>query len=189
MDARSMAGQATSLGAQTVIAGLKAKVGFWIWLAFYLFIVHMFTSERPFLPPGLFKDRNFASAIIMVFCVSSVMLATAALLAPYLQNLAGYPVYTAGWVMAPRGVGIIMSMFLAARMGMRVDQHRSAAGVLALLRSLVGGHFGEKLAAERSQLSFLAGEGRERLERLGGAQLRETLRGVHAQVFGLFGRT
>jgi MFS transporter, DHA2 family, multidrug resistance protein len=102
-------------------------------LAFYLFIVHMFTADKPFLPPALFKDRNFASAIIMVFCVSSVMLATAALLAPYLQNLAGYPVYTAGWVMAPRGIGIIMSMFLAARMGMRVDQRKIMAVGLVIL--------------------------------------------------------
>ena len=102
-------------------------------LAFYLFVVHMFTADRPFLPPALFKDRNFASAIIMVFCVSSVMMATAALLAPYLQNLAGYPVYTAGWVMAPRGIGIIASMFLAARMGMRVDQRKiMAVGLLSL---------------------------------------------------------
>ena len=63
----------------------------------------------------------------MVFCVSSVMLATSALLAPYLQNLAGYPVYTAGWAMAPRGIGIIASMFLAARLGMRVDQRKIMA--------------------------------------------------------------
>src|SRR4029079_19779676 len=93
----------------------------------------MFTADRPFLPPGLFKDRNFSSAIAMIFCVSSVMLATSALLAPYLQNLAGYPVYTAGWVMAPRGIGIIASMFLAARMGMRVDQRKiMAVGLLSL---------------------------------------------------------
>ena len=103
-------------------------------LAFYLFIVHMFTAEKPFLPAGLFKDRNFSSAIIMVFCVSSVMLATSALLAPYLQNLAGYPVYTAGWVMAPRGIGIIASMFLAARMGMRVDQRKIMAFGLVMPR-------------------------------------------------------
>ena len=49
-------------------------------LAFYLFVVHMFTAEKPFLPPGLFKDRNFASAIVMIFCVSSLMLSTSALL-------------------------------------------------------------------------------------------------------------
>ena len=65
-------------------------------LGFYLFIVHMFMADKPFLSPGLFRDRNFSAGMVMVFFVSSVMLATSALLAPYLQNLAGYPVYTAG---------------------------------------------------------------------------------------------
>ena len=106
-------------------------------LAFYLFVVHMFTADKPFLPPGLFKDRNFASAIVMVFCVSSVMLATMALMAPYLQNVAGYPVYTAGIAMAPRSIGTMASMFLAARMGMRVDQRKiMAAGLLVLAWAL-----------------------------------------------------
>src|SRR4029077_17511863 len=71
--------------------------------------------------------------IIMIFCVSSLMLSTSSLLAPYLQNLAGYPVYTPGWVMAPRGIGIIASMFLAARLGMRVDQRKIMAfGLITL---------------------------------------------------------
>ena len=102
-------------------------------LGFYLFVVHMFTADKPFLAPALFRDRNFAAGIIMVFFVSSVMLATAALLAPYLQNLAGYPVYTAGWAMAPRGIGTIASMFLASRLGMRVDQRKiMAVGLLVM---------------------------------------------------------
>ncbi|HEY0425436.1 MAG TPA: DHA2 family efflux MFS transporter permease subunit, partial [Rhodopila sp.] len=102
-------------------------------LGFYLFIVHMFMADKPFLSTGLFRDRNFVAGLVMVFCVSSVMLATAALLAPYLQNLAGYPVYTAGWAMAPRGLGTILSMFLASRLGMRVDQRKiMACGLLIL---------------------------------------------------------
>lgn len=109
--------------AETIIAGL----------GFYLFIVHMAVSRRPFLSPALFKDRNFNAGMVMVFCVSSVLLATAALLAPYLENLAGYPVYTAGWSMAPRGIGVMLSMFAASRLGMRVDQRKLiAAGLLVL---------------------------------------------------------
>jgi MFS transporter, DHA2 family, multidrug resistance protein len=102
-------------------------------LGFYLFIVHMTTSERPFLSLGLFVDRNFVSGIIMVFCVSSVMQSSSVLLAPYLQNLGGYPVDTAGWTMAPRGIGMIGSMFLASRMGMLVDQRKIMAAGLMLL--------------------------------------------------------
>jgi MFS transporter, DHA2 family, multidrug resistance protein len=102
-------------------------------LGFYLFVVHMFTADKPFLSPSLFRDRNFAAGMVMVFFVSLVMLATSALLAPYLQNLAGYPVYTAGWAMAPRGLGTIASMWLASRLGMRVDQRKiMAVGLLIL---------------------------------------------------------
>ena len=102
-------------------------------LGFYLFIVHMVTSERPFLSLDLFRDRNFSSGMVMVFCISSVMQSSSVLLAPYLQNLAGYPVDTAGWAMAPRGVGMIASMFLASRLGMLVDQRKiMAVGLLIL---------------------------------------------------------
>ena len=76
-------------------------------LGLYLFVVHMFTAERPFLPPGLFKDRNFVCGVSMVFCTATVMLASSALMAPYLESLAGYPVETAGLSMAPRGIGTI----------------------------------------------------------------------------------
>ena len=54
---------------------------------------------------GLFKDRNFVCGVLMVFCIATVMLASSALMAPYLETLAGYPVETAGWSMAPRGIG------------------------------------------------------------------------------------
>jgi DHA2 family multidrug resistance protein len=102
-------------------------------LGFYLFLVHMFVADKPFLSPSLFRDRNFSAGMVMVFFVSSVMLATSALLAPYLQNLAGYPVYTAGWAMAPRGLGTIASMWLASRLGMKVDQRKiMAVGLLVL---------------------------------------------------------
>jgi DHA2 family multidrug resistance protein len=102
-------------------------------LCLYLFVVHMCTAENPFLPTGLFKDRNFASAIIMVFCVSAIMQATGALLAPYLQKLAGFSPQDAGWAMAPRGVGIMISMYVASRLGMRIDQRKLMAVGLTIL--------------------------------------------------------
>ena len=77
-------------------------------LCLYLFVVHMFTADRPFLNPALFKDQNFLASLIMIACVSSTMLATAALLVPFLQQLAGYPVLESGIAMAPRGLGTIV---------------------------------------------------------------------------------
>ena len=46
----------------------------------------------------------------MVFFTATVMLASSALMAPYLESLAGYPVETAGLSMAPRGVGTMIGM-------------------------------------------------------------------------------
>lgn len=102
-------------------------------LCLYLFVVHLFTADKPFLPPALFRDRNFLSGIIMVSCVSSVMLATASLMAPFLQQLGHYPVQDSGMAMAPRGLGTMVAMFVASRLGMRMDQRMiMAIGLLGL---------------------------------------------------------
>jgi DHA2 family multidrug resistance protein len=108
---------------ETVLAGL----------GFYLFVVHMLTAKQPFLPPGLFKDRNFVAGVTMVFFTATVMLASSALMAPYLESLAGYPVETAGWSMAPRGVGVMIGMQLASRLSNLVDHRKlMAVGLLVL---------------------------------------------------------
>ncbi|MCC6719609.1 MAG: DHA2 family efflux MFS transporter permease subunit [Acetobacteraceae bacterium] len=106
-------------------------------LGLYLFVVHMFTAKAPFLPPGLFRDRNFVCGVSMVFCTATVMLASSALMAPYLENLAGYPVEQAGLAMAPRGVGTIIGMQLASRIAGRVDHRKVMAfGLLVMGVSL-----------------------------------------------------
>lgn len=90
-------------------------------LCLYLFAVHMMTSERPFFSPALFMDRNFVASLLMIVCMSSTMLATPALLVPYLQQLARYPVLDSGIAMAPRGLGTMLAMFVASRLTMRMD--------------------------------------------------------------------
>ena len=106
-------------------------------LGIYLFIVHLFTAERPFIPRDVFNDRNFSSALVMMFFVGMVLLASSALLAPYLQNLANYPVYDAGLVMAPRGAGTMLAMLVAGRIGTRIDQRMLVAlGLLTLSATL-----------------------------------------------------
>jgi DHA2 family multidrug resistance protein len=90
-------------------------------LAFYLFLVHTFTSPRPFIDPRLFKDRNFSVGLMFIFLVGIILLATLALLTPYLQHLMGYPVITAGLLLAPRGVGTMVAMIIVGRVINRVD--------------------------------------------------------------------
>jgi DHA2 family multidrug resistance protein len=112
---------------EIVIEAVLAGVGI------YLFVVHMFTTDKAFIPPAIFRDRNFAAATGMMFGIGIVLLASSALLAPYLQNLAGYPVATAGLAMAPRGVGTMAAMIIAGRLGGMFDQRRLMAFGLCLL--------------------------------------------------------
>ena len=90
-------------------------------LFFYMFLVHMFTADRPFIEPDLFKDRNFVVGLFLIFMVGIVLLATLALLPPFLQNLMGFPVLTTGYVLAPRGIGTMIAMLLVGRLVGKVD--------------------------------------------------------------------
>lgn len=113
--------------AEAVIAGL----------GLYLFSVHMLTTEKSFVPKTLFKDRNLVSALVLMFLIGLILLASSALLPPYLQNLAGYTVIDTGIMMAPRGIGTMIAMMLVGRLSTRVDpRHLLAFGTLAILWSM-----------------------------------------------------
>ncbi|MBB5373298.1 DHA2 family efflux MFS transporter permease subunit [Acidocella aromatica] len=90
-------------------------------LGFYLFIVHMFLARNTFLSRALFADANFAASLVTIFSVGLVLLASSALLAPYVENLGGYPVAAAGLVMAPRGFGTLLAMQAMGRLTNRMD--------------------------------------------------------------------
>jgi MFS transporter, DHA2 family, multidrug resistance protein len=84
-------------------------------LAFYLFTVHMFTHEHSYVDQRMFADRNFSLGLVFMFLLGVIMLATMALLPPYLQTLLGYPVFDAGLILAPRGIGTMVAMMLSTR--------------------------------------------------------------------------
>ncbi|RIY03459.1 DHA2 family efflux MFS transporter permease subunit [Aureimonas flava] len=91
-------------------------------LGLYLFVVHTVTARRPtFVDRRLFADRTFVISQLLVFVVGAVLLATLALLSPYLENLLDYPVLTAGLVLAPRGIGTMIAMVVVGRLIGRVD--------------------------------------------------------------------
>jgi MFS transporter, DHA2 family, multidrug resistance protein len=87
----------------------------------YVFLAHSLTTDRPFIRPALFKDRNFCAGLAFIFMVGVIMLATLALLPPMLQDVMGYPVFTAGVVLAPRGIGTMVTMIIAGRAVNHVD--------------------------------------------------------------------
>ncbi|HSB95774.1 MAG TPA: DHA2 family efflux MFS transporter permease subunit [Spongiibacteraceae bacterium] len=90
-------------------------------LCFYLFLVHTFTAEHPFVEPDMFRDRNFVAGLIFNFFAASTLMGTMALMPIFLQTLLGIPVLTAGILMAPRGIGTLLSMLVIPRLANIVD--------------------------------------------------------------------
>jgi MFS transporter, DHA2 family, multidrug resistance protein len=116
---------------EIIVEAVLAGVGL------YLFVVHLLLAEKPFISPAIFKDRNFSASLLVMFSVGMVLLATSALLAPWLQNLANYPVATAGLVMAPRGIGTMAAMLISGRLSNRVDPRvLMALGILLISYTL-----------------------------------------------------
>ena len=65
-------------------------------LGFYLFAVQTFTAERPLIPPRMLRDLNFVGRAADDLRRRHAARGHAALLAPYLQTLAGYSVVGSG---------------------------------------------------------------------------------------------
>jgi DHA2 family multidrug resistance protein len=96
---------------EAVVGGLSAA----------MFVIHMMTDEHPFLSRDLFKDRNLSVGLVFTALAGLVMIVTATLMPPFLQQLKGYPVLTTGLVLAPRGAGMMVSMMLVSRLINKYD--------------------------------------------------------------------
>ena len=106
-------------------------------LGIYLFVVHMLTADRPFIPPAMFNNRNFSAGAAMMFAAGTILVSSSSLMAPWLQNLANYPVETAGLIMAPRGLGTMCAMMIGARLTAKVDPRKiMACGIMMMIGSI-----------------------------------------------------
>jgi DHA2 family multidrug resistance protein len=71
--------------------------------------------------PALFRDRNLSAGVIFSVVAFITLYASLALQPPYLQDLMNYPVFTAGLVMGPRGVGTMIATLVVGRFVGKVD--------------------------------------------------------------------
>src|ERR1700742_3876044 len=85
-------------------------------IGFYYFFAHSLTTAKPFIQFAIFKDKNFISGCIFMSVMGLVLYSTMALASPYLQNVIGYPILTAGLLLASRGCGTFVAMMLVGRL-------------------------------------------------------------------------
>ena len=85
-------------------------------VGFYYFFAHSLTTPQPFIQFAIFKDKNFIGGCVFMAVMGLVLFSTMALSSPYLQNVIGYPIITAGLLLASRGCGTFVAMMLVGRM-------------------------------------------------------------------------
>jgi MFS transporter, DHA2 family, multidrug resistance protein len=84
-------------------------------VGFYYFFAHSLTTSKPFIQFALFRDKNFVGGCVFMAVMGLVLYSTIALASPFLQNVIGYPIITAGVLLASRGCGTFIAMMLVGR--------------------------------------------------------------------------
>jgi MFS transporter, DHA2 family, multidrug resistance protein len=88
---------------------------------FYYFFAHSLTTDEPFVRFEMFKDRNFIAGVVFMVVIGVVLFGTMALVTPFMQNLLGYPIQTAGFLLGSRGVGTLLTMMVAPRLMKHIE--------------------------------------------------------------------
>jgi DHA2 family multidrug resistance protein len=102
----------TEIWIEAIIAGLS----------FYLFVVHTVTAkDRSFVSLDLLKSPNFIAGSLLMLAVGWILSGTLALMPSMMQDLMNYPVFTSGWMMAPRGFGTMLAMIFVGRTINKID--------------------------------------------------------------------
>src|SRR6201985_3450628 len=111
---------------EIIVEGIVAIIGF------YYFFAHSFTTAKPFIQFAIFKDRNFIGGCFFIAVMGLVLYSTMALASPYLQNVIGYPILTAGLLLATRGFGTFIAMMLVGRFMKYIEARTLIMSGLAL---------------------------------------------------------
>ena len=86
------------------------------------FVIRELTADEPILDLTVYGDRNFAAGSIIMFVVMIGFFSSMVLLALFTQKVLGYDAWTSGLVLAPGGVGNLLSLVVAGRLITRMDQ-------------------------------------------------------------------
>jgi MFS transporter, DHA2 family, multidrug resistance protein len=102
-------------------------------IGFYYFFAHSLTTATPFLQFAIFKDRNFVTGCVFMAVMGLVLYSTMALSSPYLQNVIGYPILTAGLLLATRGLGTFVAMMMVGRIMKYIEARTLIMSGMALM--------------------------------------------------------
>ncbi|MBS1798543.1 MAG: DHA2 family efflux MFS transporter permease subunit [Acidobacteria bacterium] len=100
----------------------------WIRIAFPVMIAAFlwwcwgsWTYKHPLVDLKVLKNRNFAIGCLLIFLFGVAIYSTVTVLPLFYQELMGYTAFTAGLVVAPRGIGAICGMPIIGYLSNKVD--------------------------------------------------------------------
>ena len=85
---------------------------------------HSFRPEHPLLDLRLFKDRNLTVSIITMFLFAGAFFGGLLLVPTYFQQVHGETVLKAGLLVAPQGIGAMLTMPIAGALADRLPVGR-----------------------------------------------------------------
>jgi DHA2 family multidrug resistance protein len=96
-----------------------------LWMA----VIHIATTPDPLFDTALFRDQNYMVAFFFMILIGVVIYSTAALFPPMLQGLLGYSAYDTGLMLAPRGLGAMLGLFVGQALLRRYPDPRITVGL------------------------------------------------------------
>jgi MFS transporter, DHA2 family, multidrug resistance protein len=89
--------------------------------ALWLFLVHTRGVKYPLFDRNMVRDPNFLGGLAFMAVLGIANVALSSVLPSMYQNVYGYDVMQTGVLMAPRGVGVIITMVITNRLMGKVD--------------------------------------------------------------------
>ena len=103
------------------------------------FVRHSFRPEHPLLDLRLFKDRNLTVSTITMFMFAGAFFGGLLLVPTYFQQVRGEDALHAGLLVAPQGIGAMLTMPIAGAMADRVPIGRiTPVGLVIILVGMFG---------------------------------------------------
>jgi len=103
------------------------------------FVWHAFRPEHPLLDLRLFKDRNLTVSVITMFIFAASFFGGLLLVPTYFQQVRGESTLWAGVLVAPQGIGAMLTMPLAGRLADRIPVGRIVPiGMVAIAVGMFG---------------------------------------------------
>ena len=93
-------------------------------VALGVLIYHELKTRHPVVELRLFKERNYAAGVTIMFFFGFVLYGSIMLLPLFLQTLMGYDATLAGWALAFGGIGSLLIMPVVGRLTMVMDSRK-----------------------------------------------------------------